>query len=111
VAKIRIGKECKPLTGRTFAQLLAGGGQRDPTAGVVAGASEANLDSVEVDNLRKIIQLEAQNSVYLGVFSAALCSRCHQLPYFLPDAFLRTRPGIHNVTGNCLKEPTEKESL
>ena len=44
VAKIRIGKECKPLTGRTFAQLLASGGQRDPTAEVIEGTSEKDLD-------------------------------------------------------------------
>jgi len=61
VAKIRIGKECKPLTGRTFAQLMASGGQRDPTAEVVSGASEVDLDTTEIENLRRIIQLEAQN--------------------------------------------------
>jgi ATP-dependent DNA helicase RecG len=61
VAKIRIGKECKPLTGRTFAQLLAAGGQRDPTAEIIQGASEKDIDSSEIVNLRKIIQREAQN--------------------------------------------------
>jgi hypothetical protein len=40
---------------------MTSGGQRDPTAEVVSGASETNLDSVEVDNLRKITRLEARN--------------------------------------------------
>ena len=61
VAKIRIGKECKPLTGRTFAQLLASGGQRDPTAEVIPGTSEKDLDSVEIVQLRKTIEFEARN--------------------------------------------------
>ncbi|MFZ5877546.1 MAG: RNA-binding domain-containing protein [Nitrospirota bacterium] len=62
VARIRIGKECKPLTGRTFAQLLASGGQRDPTAEVVPSVGEADLDPAEVVRLRKVIQREAQNA-------------------------------------------------
>jgi ATP-dependent DNA helicase RecG len=61
VAKIRIGKECKPLTGRIFAQLLASGGQRDPTAEVIPGTSEKDLDSVEIVQLRKTIEFEARN--------------------------------------------------
>lgn len=61
VAKIRIGKECKPLTGRTFAQLLASGGQRDPTAEVIPGTSEKDLDSSEIVQLRKAIESEARN--------------------------------------------------
>jgi len=61
VAKIRIGKECKPLTGRTFAQLLASGGQRDPTGEVIPGTSDADLDPTEIVHLRKIIQRDAQN--------------------------------------------------
>ncbi|MBM3301192.1 MAG: hypothetical protein FJY85_14710, partial [Deltaproteobacteria bacterium] len=61
VAKIRIGKECKPLTGRTFAQLMASGGQRDPTGEVISGTSDADLDPTEIIHLRKIIQRDAQN--------------------------------------------------
>ncbi|MEW5807412.1 MAG: ATP-binding protein [Acidobacteriota bacterium] len=61
VAKIRIGKECKPLTGRTFAQLLAAGGQRDPTAEIIERSTDKDLDPSEIQNLRRIILHEAQN--------------------------------------------------
>ena len=56
VARIRIGKDCKPLTGRTFAQLLASGGQRDPTTEVLSVATLADLDTSEIDQLKKLIQ-------------------------------------------------------
>lgn len=62
IAKIRIGKECKPLTGQTFARLMASGGQRDPTAEVVTKAKRQDLDPGEIDELRKIIQREAQST-------------------------------------------------
>lgn len=62
VAKIRIGKECKPLTGRTFAQLLASGGQTDPTGEIVPRVDENDLDPSEVAELRKVIRREAQSA-------------------------------------------------
>jgi len=62
VAKIRVGKECKPLTGRTFANLLASGGQLDPTAEFLLGVSENDLDPQEITALRAIIRREAQNA-------------------------------------------------
>lgn len=62
IAKIRIGKECKPLTGQTFAQLMASGGQRDPTAEIVPKAKEQDLDTGEIEELRKVIQREAQSA-------------------------------------------------
>jgi ATP-dependent DNA helicase RecG len=62
IAKIRIGKECKPLTGQTFAQLMASGGQRDPTAEIVPKIKEENLDLGEIEELRKVIQREAQSA-------------------------------------------------
>jgi ATP-dependent DNA helicase RecG len=62
VAKIRIGKECKPLTGRTFAHLLASGGQRDPTAEIIDGTNEKDLEQQEIAYLRQVIQREAQNA-------------------------------------------------
>jgi ATP-dependent DNA helicase RecG len=37
VAKIRVGKDCVPLTGQMLARLLATGGQRDPTAEIIPG--------------------------------------------------------------------------
>lgn len=56
MARIRVGKECKPLTGRTFAQLLSSGGQRDPTAEILTSATWDDLDSGEIEQLRKMIQ-------------------------------------------------------
>jgi len=61
IAKIRVGKECKPLTGRTFAQLLASGGQRDPTAEVIPDANESDLEPDEIAQLRRVLQKEAQS--------------------------------------------------
>ncbi len=62
VAKIRVGKECKPLTGRTFANLLASGGQLDPTAEYLPGVSETDLDPREIAELRAIIRQQAQHA-------------------------------------------------
>lgn len=62
IAKIRIGKECKPLTGQTFAQLMASGGQRDPTAEIVQAIKEEDLDPLEIAELRKIVQRETKNA-------------------------------------------------
>lgn len=62
VAKIRIGKDCQPLTGRMFARLLAGGGQLDPTQEIIDSLSEEDLDSKEMAELRQIIRREAQSA-------------------------------------------------
>jgi ATP-dependent DNA helicase RecG len=62
VAKIRVGKDCLPLTGQMLARLLATGGQRDPTAEIVPGASDADLDEAEVDRLRRMIGHLGQSS-------------------------------------------------
>lgn len=52
IAKIRIGKECKPLTGQALARLLASGGQRDPTAEMVPSADKKDLDPEAIAALR-----------------------------------------------------------
>jgi ATP-dependent DNA helicase RecG len=62
VAKIRIGKDCQPLTGRMFARLLAGGGQLDPTQEIMDSLSEEDLDPKEMAELRQIIRREAQSA-------------------------------------------------
>ncbi|MHB8836052.1 MAG: RNA-binding domain-containing protein [Candidatus Methylomirabilia bacterium] len=72
VARIRIGKECKPLTGRTFAQLMASGSQQDPTAAVVPGAIDADLDPAEIEKLRSVIRREAQNEELARLSSGLL---------------------------------------
>ena len=108
VAKIRIGKECKPLTGRTFAQLMAAGGQRDPTAEVVSGIREADLDPREIAELRKVVQREAQNAdlarldngallAALGLVSQDGVTLAGLLLVGRPEALLRHCPQ-HEVT-------------
>jgi ATP-dependent DNA helicase RecG len=62
VAKVRVGKDCQPLTGRLMAQMLAGGGQVDPTQEIVAGVGEDDLDPKEMVELRQIIRREAQSA-------------------------------------------------
>ena len=74
VAKIRVGKECKPLTGRMLTSLLASGGQRDPTAEAVQGVTESDLDPIEIEELRKIIRREAQSARLAQLDSHALLS-------------------------------------
>lgn len=61
VCKIRVGSECKPLTGRMLAQLLASGGQRDFTAELVPGVSPDDLDPNEIAALRRFIEQDAEN--------------------------------------------------
>jgi ATP-dependent DNA helicase RecG len=56
LAKIRVGKDCVPLTGQMLARLLAMGGQRDPTAEIIPGASDADLDQTELERLRRMIR-------------------------------------------------------
>jgi ATP-dependent DNA helicase RecG len=62
MAKVRVGKDCQPLTGRLMAQMLAGGGQVDPTQEIVAGVGEDDLDPKEMVELRQIIRREAQSA-------------------------------------------------
>src|SRR4030043_689502 len=55
VSKIRVGAECKPLTGRMLAQLLASGGECDFTAEIVTEADIESLHPTDVAALRGII--------------------------------------------------------
>jgi ATP-dependent DNA helicase RecG len=61
VSRIRVGSECKPLTGRMLAQLLAAGGQRDITAEVIPDACLDDLDPKDIAELRRIIEQDAEN--------------------------------------------------
>jgi ATP-dependent DNA helicase RecG len=61
VSKIRVGAECKPLTGRMLAQLLASGGQRDFTAEILKEADIERLNPTDVAALRGIITHEGRD--------------------------------------------------
>jgi len=61
VSRIRVGSECKPLTGRMLAQLLASGGQRDFTAEIISGASSDGLDPNDIMALRRFIEQNSEN--------------------------------------------------
>jgi len=61
VAKIRVGKETKPLTGSNLSAIFFGGAQRDLTAEVVPGATPADLDPDQVKLLQRTIEAEAGN--------------------------------------------------
>ncbi|MCY4120474.1 MAG: putative DNA binding domain-containing protein [Acidobacteria bacterium] len=53
LAKIRIGKECRPLTGAMLTQLVVERRAFDPTAQVVVGATLRDLDAEHVTNLQR----------------------------------------------------------
>jgi len=61
VGKIRVGKECKPLTGSSLSRLLFAGGQRDYTAEALPEAALDDLDPHQVKLLRQTIETEAGN--------------------------------------------------
>ena len=53
LAKIRIGKECRPLTGAMLTQLVLERRAFDPTAQVLADATPRDLDPEHVTNLQR----------------------------------------------------------
>ena len=55
VAKIRVGKESKPLTGSSLAQIFVTRGGRDVTAEILPDADPSDLDSEQVSRLRRSI--------------------------------------------------------
>ena len=60
VGKIRVGKECKPLTGSDLARLILSAGQRDTTREPLPGATLADLDPDEIRRLQRSIKAEGQ---------------------------------------------------
>ncbi len=60
VAKIRIGKDCKPLTGPNLARLIASGGQFDPSAETLPGSSLADLDPEALRLARRLLETDGQ---------------------------------------------------
>lgn len=61
VGKIRVGKECKPLTGSGLARLVLAGGQRDLTAESLPGATLADLDLEEIRRLQRSLDSDGQS--------------------------------------------------
>ena len=60
VAKIRVGKENRPLTGPRLAQLISVQGLRDPTAEMLPDARLDDLGPREIDRLREAIRANRQ---------------------------------------------------
>ena len=58
VARLRVGKESKPLTGSGIARAIAAGGAIDLTAQTVPDASHADIDPQQVQRLRRVIAAE-----------------------------------------------------
>ena len=62
VARLRVGKESKPLTGSGLAQALLNRGSLDLTAETVPGASRSDLDPEQLERLRRVIAAERDAS-------------------------------------------------
>lgn len=60
VARIRVGKESKPLTGSGLARLVVSRGRRDLTADVLPGVDPCDLDPKEMDRLRNFVRADAR---------------------------------------------------
>lgn len=58
VGKIRVGKDCKPLTGSSVARLLFAGGQRDLSAEPLPGATPRDLDPDQIKRLALAVEAE-----------------------------------------------------
>ncbi|MCY4470285.1 MAG: putative DNA binding domain-containing protein [Thiotrichales bacterium] len=58
VARLRVGKESKPLTGSVLAQTLLGRGGLDLTAEVLPEARRSDLDPEQFGRLRRVIEVE-----------------------------------------------------
>jgi ATP-dependent DNA helicase RecG len=56
VAKIRVGKECRPLTGADLSRLLFESRRVDLTWEAVEGARPSDLDPAQVDALRRLLE-------------------------------------------------------
>lgn len=100
VAKIRVGTECKPMTGTLRMRRLIETGALDPTAEPVLGLDRSALDPLEVERLRQLIRARLPNSTLLNLGEAD----------FLEQTGI-TRGGIPTGAGLLLvgKEPKVRE--
>lgn len=60
VAKVRVGKDCQPLTGSMLAQRLGSGTELDRTAQPLAGATIADLDPQPLKELQRLVATEGR---------------------------------------------------
>ena len=67
VGRIRVGKECKPLTGSALSRLMFAGGQRDLTAETLPDATQADLEQEQVGLLQRTIQAEGGSASLSGL--------------------------------------------
>jgi ATP-dependent DNA helicase RecG len=74
VGRIRVGKECKPLTGSALSRLMFAGGQRDLTAETLPGATQADLDPEQIGLLQRTIQTEGGSPGLSGIPPVELLS-------------------------------------
>jgi ATP-dependent DNA helicase RecG len=56
LAQIRVGKECKPLTGAELARLMTGSAHRDPSAELLPGSGIEDLEAGAVAGLRRALE-------------------------------------------------------
>ena len=62
VARIRVGKESKPLTGSNLANLVVSRGRRDLTAEILPDVCPSDLDPDQFRRLRSLIRADAERS-------------------------------------------------
>lgn len=62
VARIRVGKESKPLTGSNLANLVVSRGRRDLTAEILPDVCLSDLDPDQYRRLRSLIRADAERS-------------------------------------------------
>ena len=72
VAKIRVGKENRPLTGPMLARLIGTQGMRDPTAELLPEARLDDLDPREIEHLRETIRTNRARVDLAGLDDRAL---------------------------------------
>ena len=62
VARIRVGKESKPLTGSSLANLVVSRGRRDLTAEILPDVCQSDLDPNQFRRMRRLIRADAERT-------------------------------------------------
>ncbi len=62
VAKVRVGKDCQPLTGSMLARRLGTGTEFDRTAQALEGSTLDDLDPAPLAELRRLLETEGRKS-------------------------------------------------